>query len=363
MLVLGIIFILLFVQGILTEVLKAKPIAYISSVLLIALFLYITVGITYTADYDMYYYFFKYDVKTDYVFTQLSKVFKSIGWSFHDLYAVHIIMITLLLMLFVLRYNVNVFYIFLFFITIEFVHFTNQIRYFLGFAFLLLSFHSLYKKNYVYFGIYAALTLLTHIALVVLFTFIPIFYVVKSEIYLKRILVFAGFCFLLVFGLFNTGIGKEISHFGEYFSASGISSFAGGLYNTIPSIILIAYLYLETKKYIANHPDCFDDKKFIFLFKLTFYTIIFIPASFFLQIAGHRYVMPFVIVYAIYFLYMIRDYNANLKIAKLGMFSFVGFVVCLFLYVFPSYVLDENHYLNETEWILESIKYLKYKEW
>lgn len=334
-----------------------------SWLLLAAVFVF-TVGLRYTADYNMYYFLFKHEIGiTDIGFKQLTIFFKERGLSYDDLFLSHLVAYTLIYFFFIKRYTSNYFYVFLAYILIDYVHYANQIRYYLAFSILLFAFHFMFKRRYLWMIICCILAFVSHSATIVLFTFIPIYFFIKTNHYFKFIFILSIACFAIVYLGFSLGFARQIEHFGEYFDKGGISGFVGGLFNALPYIFLVGFLYFQAKYYIKNNEDWQEDKKFVFLYKLTFYTTIFIPVSFFLQIAGHRYVMPFLIIYVIFFLYMIRDYSVRQKAHRLLSFSAVCFVVCLFIYILPSYILKENHFLHELELMLESIKYLKYKQW
>ncbi|WP_313213960.1 EpsG family protein [Soonwooa sp.] len=364
MFILFILFLLHFSIGFIGEVIKAKFITNIMSWLLLATVFVFTVGLRYTADYKMYSFLFTHEIGiTDVGFKQLTILFKEHRLTYDDLFLTHIIVYTILYFIFIKRYTSNYFYVFLAFILIDYVHYANQIRYYLAFSLLLFAFHFMFKRRYLWMIICCILAFVSHSATIVLFTFIPIYFFIKTNNYFKFIFILSIACFAIVYLGFSLGFARQIEHFGEYFDKGGISGFAGGLFNSLPYIILVGFLYIQTKKYFKNNENWINDKKFIFLYKLSFYTVIFIPAAFFVQIAGHRYVMPFLTIYVIYFLYIIRDNPIRQKSHAILGFSTVCFIVSIFIYILPTYILKENHFVHELELMLESIKYLKYKQW
>lgn len=347
----------------LIEVLKLKAVALVAAVVLLITIWYFTFGLEYTADYRMYAFLFKNDLQTDFMFRQFSTLFSSYGYTFHDLYVFHIAVTVLLYLSLISKFSHNIWFIFLAYIVLDYVHFANQIRYFMGFPMMLWAFYCLHRSKYFLFALFAVLACLSHSALIVLLTFVPAYLWIKPQKYLKHTLLLSIFCFLIVYIAFTQGMGREIEHFGEYFSKKGVSSFFGGFYNAVPYLIFTLFLYLETRRYRMKHPEWQTDRQFVFLYKLTFYTVIFIPASFFLQIAGHRYVMPFVVIYGIYYLYLIRDEVRRVKVQKIFAYSAVCAVISVIIYVLPSYIMSENHFMNEVERMLKSVEYLNYSEW
>lgn len=363
MIILIILFFLHFFIGQFIERFKLKSVSILMAFLLLIVVYYFTLGLEYTADYGMYENFFRNNFKTDFLFMKLSKLFSFYHYKFHDLYVFHILVSVLIYYSFISKFSNNVFYIFLAYILLDYVHFSNQIRYFLGFPIMLWAFYFLYQKKYIFFTILAIIACLSHSALTVVITFVPMYLFIKPQKFLKYCLFLSLLCFAIVYVAFSMGLGREIDHFGEYFKKDGVSSFFGGAFNSLPYIMFVTFLYIETRIYMAHNLLWYEDRTFVFLNKLSFYTIVFIPASFFLQIAGHRYVMPFVIIYGIYFLYMIRNYSPQMKLKKIFLYSSVCLVISIFMYILPTFILKENTFLDELEIMLKSIKYLDYKAW
>lgn len=363
MVFLFVIFLLHFLLGQLIEVFRLKILAGVLAALLVLTVYFFTLGLSYTADYHMYRLFFKYEFPTDLLIMQLTNIFKGYRLSFHHLFVFHIAASVLICFIFIRKYTINFFYVFLAYVLIDYVHFANQIRFYLGVPLVMLSFYYLLKKKYFQVVLFALLGCLSHIGLLLVVLFIPVYYFVKKERYLKVMLLLSLLCFSIIFIGLSLGIGSDVGHFGNYFEKDLVSSVVGGFYNAIPYILFLTVLYRETNVYLKKNPDAWDDPKFNLLYKLTFYTVIFVPASLYLQIIGHRYVMPFVMIYTIFYLYMIRHDLPRLKSFKLAYYSLLCFIVCTIIYVIPSYIMKENHFLDEFELMMKSIKYINYKEW
>lgn len=355
--ILIIVYILIFLVGAFSERFQNKAFTTVTSIFCIMLMLYFTLGITYTADYNMYAYFFKKGSGLDYFFDFLSIQFQNLHLNFHDLYDFHIVSMIFLYYLISRKFKSNFFYIFLLYISLDYVHFVNQIRFYLGFPILLLAFYELSRRKWFYFLVLTVLALLCHIALSTLLIFVPIYYLISEKGYIKKMLLLSAICFALVYLLFIKGLGSQIEHYGEYFNKSGISSFYGGVFYAIPMIVLVTFFYFQSIQYKKRNKNYSDDKEFIFLYKLSFLPVIFIPTSFFLQIAGQRYVLPFLFIWLIFFLKMLKNQKSHFKINQMFL-MFIIFVFCgSFYYILPDYILKENHFLFELTKTLESINY------
>lgn len=350
--------------GYIIEVFKLKPVAYVSTLTTIGFILFFTVGLHYTSDYNMYYYIYKYNIETsDFMFWFLSRIFKSFHLSFQDLYIFHIVISTLMFYWFIRRNTLNVFFIFFMYICLDYVHFSNQIRYYMGFPFLLLCFDFLFKKKYIVSILFAVLAFLCHAALLLLLLFVPLYYFLKNEKYDYWIFILSGLFFALIGGLMISPWGQEIKHFGYYFGDDEVSSFSGGLLISLPYILFMSLIVFETMKYRKRKANFNSDIQYLNLYKLSYFSFIFVPSSIVIQILGYRYVMPFFVVYALYYLYMIKDLDYKIKGQKMLLFTLVCLVALFIIYVLPDILLGSNSKLKEIEQMLQSIRYINFNEW
>lgn len=326
---------------------------------MMSVILYYTIGITYTADYEMYEYYFDQDSeKMDAAFIYLTGLFKEYKLSFHDLYIFHIVTSLLAYSYFISRFTKNVFYVLVIFLVLYYVPYVNQIRYYLGFPMFLLSIYFLLiRKKYLPFILFALLAFFCHSAIVILYTFIPCFYFLSTKKYLKTMVTSSLVGFVLMFVLFKMGLTETLEHFGAYFDKSSTSSTLGGIFNALPYFVYIIYILKINKEYTQRTENYEDDIIYTFLSKLTFFTIIFIPASLFIQILGHRYVFPFIIVWVIFFLYTIRTLPIKRKTFKMLEFLCIHILAFLIFYILPKYLFKESFYEVE---FLKIIKYIKH---
>lgn len=359
MLVLIVIFLFHFFIGQLLEVFKSKFTYYFFNAILLIIVFYFTLGVTDTADNYMFKFFYENDwEKTDPMFILLMKVMNHFKYNYYDFYKVHIIIYTLSYYFFISRYTKNIFYVFLVFFVLYYVPYVNQIRYYLAFPFFLLSIHYfIQKRNLFLFILSTILAVTSHSAIILLYGFIPLYYFTTTRFYFKAIFMGSGFIFLVVLVLFQLGIAQEIEHFGDYFDKGMTSSVTGGMFNALPYFIYITYLWIIDKKYKKNNPDYETDKTYLFLSKFSFFSILFIPASFFVQVLGHRYVFPFIIVWIVFHLYTIRNEPPRRKFLSFMIGGGVHLLAGLSIYILSYYVLGNTFYQDELFKSMNSIEY------
>lgn len=362
MLILSVLFLFHFFIGQLLDISKSKVAYYFfTSILLFAVF-YFTLGITDNADNYMFKYFYENDWdKIDPMFIFLTKVMNYFKFNYFDFYKLHIIIYTLSYFFFISRYTKNIFYVFLVFFVLYYVPYVNQIRYYLAFPFFLLSIHYfIQKRNLFLFILFTFLAVTSHSAITLLYSFIPMYYFFSTKSFFKVTFLASGVAFLIVMVLFQLGIAQEIEHFGEYFTKGMTSSVAGGMFNALPYFIYIIYLWLIDRRYRKNNPDYINDKTYSLLSKFSFFSIIFIPASFFVQVLGHRYVFPFLIVWMIFFLYIIRNESPKRKFFSFLIAGIVHLIVGFSIYILPLYIFGESSFEEELIKSTKSIQYIDF---
>ena len=97
-------------------------------------------GIRYTDDWNAYLYYFNYPENSpDLLFRYLSIYFNNNGFSYVNLFQFHVLVIGFCLSYFITRFSSYPIFILFCFLLIRFIPITNQIRYYLGFGFFLMS--------------------------------------------------------------------------------------------------------------------------------------------------------------------------------------------------------------------------------
>lgn len=355
--------VILFYIGQFIERMPSRFIAYIFNGILFLVLLYCFLDFTYTADWGMYYLFFKREESsTDPVFYWLALFFKkSLYLNYTDLYKFHIVLIISLYYFLISRFTKNIFFIFLAYLMLDNVHLVNQIRYYMGFPILMSGFYFLfYRKRYLLAIVLIVIALLCHSGLAFLLLFIPAYYFIPVQKFYKYVIVMSGVIFIVALFIFNSSLGTILNHFGSYFGKDNQSSFLGGLYNAIPYLLFTVFLFIETISLLRKNPEIEQDLKFKFLYKISFFAMIFIPGSFLIQIIGHRYVMTLSIFWLLYYyVYFIKNQQPKVQLVRFSFLTCIIFVSSLFIYIAPYYIFGHSHFSEEFLDMIKSSDKLK----
>lgn len=308
-------------------------------------FYFFTYGVTDTADWSGYMYKFEdSEIKTDLIFRYLSLAALALGYSFVAVYQLHLIIFGFLFAFFVSRFTKNIFLVLIFYLAINYVPLVNQIRYYLALSFFLSSMYFMFcSKRRTLSIVFLVFSVLSHSSMLMLCLFPILSKFSTPSNYLKRV-VYASFgLFSLVFSFIMIGISNLLNHYEEYFSQAWVSSIFGGFFNIFPYVVFLFFLDRRQRKAIEEYPDLQEDKLYLLLYKLSYFTIIFIPSSLYIQVLGHRYVHAFLIVWICLYLYtlnlekLFKPYFYGL----LELFLLLGFLI-IYIYILTPILSGEG---------------------
>jgi len=358
-----ILFTSLFISNVFFQIFEDKRlIFFLNIVFTTAIYFLSFYGVTETADSSGYEFVFKHpEIKIEFVFRELSDYLFEKGYQYILLFKLHIIVIGVLFIKFISRFTTNIFLIFGYFILLNYVPLANQIRYFLSLSLFLNGLYSLYvSKNKIAFGLYSLLAVLSHYYVPVLFLFLFFNRTKNDDRYIRKLSIYGFIGFLVVFMFFITGFLSSLLSLTLYFNASKTSSILGGVYNCLPYAIILFFMVKRHKGVLDKHPILQQDIKFHFLYRLSLFPILFLPASLYAQILAHRFCFPFLLIWLIYFIYPLKNkrefttiinYIAIISVVMIGMFYYY--------YFFSNIILGhESHYFKEFIRTFNSVNYI-----
>ncbi len=300
-------------------------------------------NVTYNSDWDMYdAIFMGHTESNDFLFNFISQSFFSKGYDYSSVYKLHIFLISIGFFYFASRNTYsNVFGIITVYLLFQIVPVSNQIRYYVAFSFFLIAIYNLIvSKNRIVFFIFAILSFVSHSAILLMYPFIYIYYFTNDDAYIRKLIVYsiilAGFFYFISF------VGFIFSfHFGSYFENDLLSSFTGGLFNNLIWVLWFFFIYRTNKKLVNTNSELIEsDEKYQFFYKLSLYSIIFMPVSILLQVLAHRYIAASIIVWLTFFYYSL-NYEYSLKDRLQAVFSLIILIGITFfyMYILPVFLL------------------------
>ena len=334
----------------------------IGGIFCFSLYWFVFGGVTNTTDWSAYLYIYEKDeFSIDFIFRFLSSQAKLLGLNYINVYQLHVLLTGTMLTFFISRFTSNIFFILTFVILILFVPLANQIRFFLGLSLFLNAIYFLcIKKKKVLFLIIALLSVLSHLAIVPLFLFIPIYFIKKNKEYLKTLIIISTSIYMLIAVLFT--IVGAMSELGAresmdlYIQTDYSSSFLGTLFQALPILIIVTIIFAN-KNYFINKISHFQDEKLNFLYRLTIFSFIFIPASFLTQIVLFRYCISLFFVWILLILRTTAYYNRNTRLRKISLLFIGQWIYICYIYFLPVLILNSNDTKEKFMLIIDSIKF------
>lgn len=343
-----------------TILVRKRYTTIIGGVLCLCMYFIVFGGITETTDWSGYELIFENDeFPIDFTFRFLSTQTKLLGLNFIDLYQFHVFWTGALLIFFISRFTSNIFFVMSFLIIILFIPLANQIRFFLSLSLFINAIYFLcIKRNKFLFWILATLSVLTHIAIVPLLMFCKLYFIKNDKKYFKIIFLISILSTILTAVFFNlngvlAGIGLR-ENLDAYIQDDYATSFMGSLFLTLP-VLLIVIIIFTCKMYFTKKISYFKDEKLQFLYRLTIFSFLFIPPSFFTQIIFSRYCLSLSFIWILVILKS-TEYDNLIKRVRIITILFVGlWIFVLYIYLIPLIILNSDDSLKKIALILYSI--------
>jgi hypothetical protein len=339
---------------------KKRFTTIIVGILCFCLYWFVFGGITETTDWFGYEYIFENDeFPIDFTFRFLSSQIKLLGLNYIDLYQFHVFLTGALLIFFISRFTSNIFFVSTFLILILFIPLANQIRFFLSLSLFINAVYFLcIKRNKFLFLFIGTLSVLTHIGIIPLLLFCKIYFIKKDEKYLKTLILISILITIIIFVLFNIigvmeGIGLR-ENLDSYTQDEYSSSFLGTLFQIAPILVFVVFIFTN-KIYFIKKINHFKDEKLKFLYRLTIFSFLFIPASFFTQIIVFRYCVSLSFVWILLILHSTEYYKIIKRVRKITIL-FVGLWLFVFyIYAMPIIILNSDETIKKVMLIFNSI--------
>jgi hypothetical protein len=327
--------------------LKDSPLVKITGIILASILFYILLfNVTDNSDWGPYEdMFYGNKDSSDFLFNYLSNLFYKNRLDYSNLYQLHIALMGIGFIYFASRFNFSaVFSVITIYLMLQLIPLSNQIRYYVAFAFFLISaYNFIVTKNYIIFAIFATISFLSHSGILFMYPFIYLYYSIDSDIFLKKMIVFSLITGMSLYILVKIDFNFS-NNLDFYLDSENVSSFMGGVYNILIWVFWLIYIYFNNKKLtMSSSYFLYSDVKYQFLYKLSLYSIIFIPIGLSIQIFAHRYVFASIIIWLSYIFYAL-EYENDLfqRIRSIIIFFLIVIASLFYVYILPTFVFGTS---------------------
>lgn len=263
-------------------------------------------GITYTSDWDAYIDFFNHPENSrDPMFAFLSTFFKNRGYTFIDLYRCYILLISFFYIRLFKSINVNPLLLIFVLVIFNYVAIGNQIRFYLAFPLILLSFFEFVKKKYVLAALFFILSILEHKSVIILFTILITFKFLVYRLSATKQIILIILANIIIFFLLNYSSSFD-EKYNDYQNINKISSLAGGVFNIIPYLFPMYSCLRINKALRKKNPEFRDKSIYEFLYTCSVAPTVFLISGLYVQVLANRFIIAFLPIWFAFFIYTHR---------------------------------------------------------
>jgi len=303
-------------------------------------------NVTYNSDWDTYEAIYNGSKEnSDFLFNLISEFYLARRYDYSFVYKTHILLMGTGFVYFASRFSYsNVFIVISTYLLFQLIPLSNQIRYYVAFAFFLISIYNLIvAKNKFGFAAFAILSLLSHAGTILMYPFLFFYYKTKSEKYFPKLILFSFILAAFFYIIYSVNLVYS-NRLSSYFEQEGFSSVAGGIFTNSIWMLWSLFIFLKHKILTKSASNTIKyDIKYQFLYKLSLYSVIFYPISLIVQIFCHRYILSSLIVWVTYILYSMK-YESSLfrRLRAISIFLGLVFVTFFHQYLLPGYLFANS---------------------
>lgn len=333
-------------------------IKYILALLLFILAFY---GVRYTSDMDTYQLYYDKEVDFhDYAFDAISIYLRMQGYDFMHLFHLCIIIIGVLTVFHIGVLKRNPILIIFIILLTNYVAIGNQIRFFIAFPLVLLSFYFFKVKDKRIIAL--LLTILAasfHNSILLMIGMIIIAWCLlkmKSGTMLLGILTINLVMYYIVG---NSELSSQLGK-ASYLESEYTSSFAGGLFNLFPSLLSIVLIYSMNSNIKRQFAQIYKDDMYQYLLIVSFAPVSILLLGIYMQIIVTRFANSLLYVWTIYYIYIIINTRHKLprsifQRAFLYLYVTIG-IRLIWLYVLPVLGIYKSNYLPQLLQMINSYR-------
>lgn len=291
-------------------------------------------GITYTADWAGYEYFFdeSMDIKEDIGSVFLFNFLKDHGYDdFRVAFRIHIILMGILFPFVFKKLGLNPIPYTILLIVFSYVPLANQIRYYVAFPAMMLSVIYYIDKQYIKSILLFIFAIAFHRTTVLLGLFPLLYYLYAGKTFNntrhKRFITLGLFGSMLFLLIMYTRLGVYLGDYAYYTSSTQRSSTFGGIFNLLPCLLSIPAVLYYDQRVKTHHIEIirYNFKRYRLLLLFSIATCILMPLCLRIQILNTRMIVRFFTIWVAFLVYIQRTGK------KLGITINTSFVVIVLI--------------------------------
>lgn len=309
------------------------------NVILTTLFIFLISGlVTYTPDWWGYEFWLAEGVGKDLFFNFFANNLIPPGQGYQFMHIAFTAMYAIMLVYLVSRFTDQIFLVCVLYMIAIYLFYTTQIRFFMGYFSFFIGIYLWQVQQKRFWAVVMVLfALANHSSMLIYLILLPLFIVnIEKLLYRTLQILLVVSVVYFVFQTVVSLIPQEYYLVLYFIEADHHSSFLGGLFTFLPTIISILVLHSYSMRKTVEYPELLQDINFQYLYRFTVLPIIYFGVSTERQVLGHRFILPSVLFQLLLIMYL-SYYNTPKQNASLR------WIVILLIpfFVFYTYFLSE----------------------
>lgn len=325
-------------------------------------FLFIIAGlVTYTPDWWGYEFWISEGKGRDLFFNFFITHLLPPGQGYQFVHITFNIVYAIMLVYLVSRFTDHIFLVCVLYLLTIYILYTTQIRFFMGYFSLFIGIYLWQVQKKHFWAIVMILfALANHSSLLLFLALLPLFITDVDKLLFRavQILLIVSVVFF-VFRTIISLIPQEYYLMLYFLETDHHSSFLGGLFTFLPTILTMLALHFYSMHKAGEYPELLNDINFQYLYRFTVLPIIFFGIATERQVLGHRFILPSILFQLLLIMY-ISYYNTPRQNATLRWIVIVLVPFFVFYTYFLSAILVESELSKTVMQTIESNPVIKF---
>ena len=326
------------------------------NIILSTAFIFVISGlVTYTPDWWGYEFWLAEGLGKDVFFNFFANNLLPPGQGYMFMHISFTAIYSIMLVYLVSRFTEHTFVVCVIYMIAIYLFYTTQIRFFMGYFSMFIGLYFwMVQKRYLLAIIMVLFGIANHSSMLIFLLLTPLFFVKIDNLLIKSVQILL--IVSVVYFVFRTIISliPEDYYLMFYFiEAHHHSTFLGGLFTFLPTIITMLILHFYSFRKTVEYPELLDDLNFQYLYRFSILPMIFFGISTERQVLGLRFIVPSILFQILLIMY-ISYFNSPKQNTSLRWVVIILLPVFIFYVYYLSKILIESEMLDLVVKTIES---------
>ncbi|MEZ2295897.1 EpsG family protein [Variovorax sp. RCC_210] len=305
--------------------------------------------VTYTPDWDGYSYWMSNDAGRDIVFQFLSALYRDNGYEYSALHMTYVLLHAIILVYLASKLTKNYFIVVFIYISIIYLFYTTQIRFFLAyFLFAFGAYCLVIDRRHWRSALFFVAAVLNHSALILMAPLVLLFYVSPKKLGRSILFLASGFWTIALLLNLTALLPAGAEYFSSYISSDAERPGLLGSFLVFgPYILSSALLYFFIRGKAGGYRSLEENPLLRYSWYMALTPMVYLPIAMGLQIVGHRFIVSSLIFHLCAWMSLFKVQLKFSKELRYGVLIGIWSIFLSFTYLIPS-LFGMDSYLDSS---------------